>query len=194
MPANTPPIAHHRAPFATGLARGCVVFVATLALQSSSPAFATSAQTIPDAAPRVSSAHAPNDWAWPLAPPITLMRPFVAPATPYSAGHRGLDIAAQPGDGIVAAAEGVVFFAGSVAGRSTITLDHGNGVRSSIEPVDASVEVGDHVRAGEAIGTISTGGHCDAVCVHFGVRIDDAYVSPFIFLGGMPRSVLLPLG
>jgi hypothetical protein len=28
--------------------------------------------------------------------------------------------------------------------------------------------------------------------VHFGVRIDGEYVSPFLFLGGIPRAVLLP--
>ncbi len=44
------------------------------------------------------------------------------------------------------------------------------------------------------IGTVSSGGHCAAGCVHFGVRIDGEYVSPFLFLGGLPRAVLLPMG
>ena len=65
---------------------------------------------------------------------------------------------------------------------------------SAIEPVAATVRRGIAVAAGEVIGTVSAGGHCSAGCVHFGVRIDGEYVSPFLFLGGLPRAVLLPMG
>ena len=64
---------------------------------------------------------------------------------------------------------------------------------SAIEPVAATVGEGVAVSAGEVIGTVSSGGHCSAGCVHFGVRIDGEYVSPFLFLGGLPRAVLLPM-
>jgi murein DD-endopeptidase MepM/ murein hydrolase activator NlpD len=55
------------------------------------------------------------------------------------------------------------------------------------------VAPGTIVAAGDPIGTVASGGHCAAECAHFGVRVDGEYVSPFLFLGGLPRSVLLPM-
>ena len=133
-------------------------------------------------------------WSWPVPPPIVVVAPFRAPPTPYAAGHRGIDLAVDPGAAIRAAAAGTVSFAGPVAGRGVVAIDHGGGVVSAIEPVAATVAEGAAVSAGDVIGTVSSGGHCAAGCVHFGVRIDGEYVSPFLFLGGLPRAVLLPSG
>ena len=36
-------------------------------------------------------------WAWPVPAPHPIARPFIAPETPYTAGHRGLDIRADAG-------------------------------------------------------------------------------------------------
>jgi murein DD-endopeptidase MepM/ murein hydrolase activator NlpD len=135
----------------------------------------------------------PQGWSWPASPPIVVVAPFRAPPTPYAAGHRGIDLAVAPGAAITAAAAGTVSFAGAVAGRGVVAIDHGGGVVSAIEPVAASVGEGVAVAAGDVIGTVSSGGHCSAGCVHFGVRIDGEYVSPFLFLGGLPRAVLLPV-
>jgi murein DD-endopeptidase MepM/ murein hydrolase activator NlpD len=88
----------------------------------------------------------------------------------------------------------VVAFAGPVAGRGVLSIDHGDGIVSAIEPVAASVAVGDRVVAGDAIAATTAGGHCDGACAHFGVRVHGEYVSPLRFLGGLPRAVLLPLG
>ena len=130
---------------------------------------------------------------WPVGPPIALVEPFRAPPTPYSAGHRGIDLAAAHGGPVHAPADGVVSFAGPVAGRPVLSIDHGDGVVSSIEPVAASLAAGTPVTEGELIGTIGSGGHCDGSCVHFGVRVHGEYVSPMLFLGGVPRAVLLPV-
>ncbi|WP_430645414.1 murein hydrolase activator EnvC family protein [Agromyces sp. GXS1127] len=133
-------------------------------------------------------------WAWPVGPPVVVMAPFRAPPTPYAAGHRGLDLTATAGDVVVSPADGVVSFAGPVAGRGVLSIDHGDGVVSSIEPVAADVATGDSVRAGERVATVGAGGHCDAACVHFGVRVHGEYVSPLLMFGGVPRAVLLPMG
>lgn len=132
-------------------------------------------------------------WEWPIDPPVRLVEGFRAPPTPYAAGHRGIDLAAPPGTVVRAAADGVVAFAGPVAGRGVLSIDHGDGVVSAIEPVAASVGVGDRVLAGEAVAVTTEGGHCDGTCVHFGVRVHGEYVSPLLLLGGLPRAVLLPL-
>jgi murein DD-endopeptidase MepM/ murein hydrolase activator NlpD len=141
----------------------------------------------------VGSGASAGDWTWPVSPPVRVIAPFLAPPTPYSAGHRGIDIAASAGDGIVAPAPGVVTFAGRVAGRGVVAIDHGDGIVSAIEPVSASVDAGAAVDAGAPVGLVATGGHCDGSCVHFGVRLHGEYVSPLLFLGGVPRAVLLPL-
>jgi murein DD-endopeptidase MepM/ murein hydrolase activator NlpD len=152
-------------------------------------AASTSAPNPVGAAPTVS-----DSWSWPVPAPIRVVSPFRAPPTPYKAGHRGIDLLVEPAATIVAAASGTVSFAGMVAGRGVVAVDHGNGVVSAIEPVVASVAQGDVVSAGDVIGTAASGGHCTGDCVHFGVRVHGEYVSPFLFLGGLPRAVLLPLG
>ena len=135
-----------------------------------------------------------DSWSWPVPAPIRVVSPFRAPPTPYKAGHRGIDLLVEPTATIVAAASGTVSFAGMVAGRGVVAVDHGNGVVSAIEPVVASVAHGDIVSAGDVIGAAAQGGHCTGDCVHFGVRVHGEYVSPFLLLGGLPRAVLLPLG
>lgn len=167
-------------------------------LAVTSSAAATAAPDATDAArssstTRAGARPAAPDWLWPIPTPIRVVGPFVAPATAYSAGHRGIDLSVSSEAPVSAPADGVVAFAGQVAGRPTLAIDHGDGVRSAIEPVHASVVVGDVVVAGELVGRIATGGHCDSSCAHFGVRVDGEYVSPFLFLGGLPHSVLLPL-
>lgn len=132
-------------------------------------------------------------WSWPVAPPHVVTEPFVAPPDPYSAGHRGIDIAASPGRPVTAAAAGVVTFSGTVVDRPLVVIRHDDGHVSSIEPVVGSVDVGSRVTRGAPIGTVGVGGHCADGCVHFGVRLDGVYVNPMLLLGEVPPAVLLPL-
>ncbi|WP_082600165.1 M23 family metallopeptidase [Agromyces sp. Root81] len=176
-----------------------IAIVAVLALAvAGSAASASASAPSPGATERVALAGSPSPdgpaepWRWPVPAPIRVVAPFRAPPTPYAAGHRGIDIASTTAATVVAPAPGVVSFAGMVAGRPVVAIDHGAGVVSAIEPVAALVEAGAPVAAGDAIGTVSMGGHCASGCVHFGVRVDGEYVSPFLFLGGLPRAVLLP--
>lgn len=130
-------------------------------------------------------------WAWPLAPRPAITRPYLAPATRYTAGHRGIDMQAREGDAVLAPAPGIVTFAGMVAGRPVLSIAHLGDVISSVEPVVAGVRVGDAVARGQPVGVVASGGHCTARCVHWGVRLHGAYVSPLLFLAGIPRAVLL---
>lgn len=133
-------------------------------------------------------------WAWPVAAPHPVVRPYVAPATPYSAGHRGIDIAAPVGAEVRAPADGVVHFAGVVVDRPVLSIEHPGGVLSSYEPVTTELAAGDPVRRGQIVGRIVAGAHCGGdPCLHLGVRIDGTYVSPLLFLGGVPRAILYPM-
>lgn len=134
-------------------------------------------------------------WRWPIDPPRVIARPFIAPATPYSAGHRGLDLRSDAGAVVYAPADGVVHFSGVVVDRPVISIEHQGGLISSFEPVASMLAAGTLVHRGEAIGHIlgaPQSGHCGAPCLHFGVRLHGQYVSPLNYLGGIPRSVLLP--
>jgi len=140
------------------------------------------------AAPAASNAA--GNWTWPVEPPYRILRPFIAPATPYSAGHRGIDVAA-PSARVLAPSAGVVHFAGVVVDRPVLSIRHPGGLISSYEPVNALVAAGQSVARGDLIGE-AIPGHCSVPCVHFGVRRDGEYISPLNYLGGIPRSILLP--
>ncbi len=123
-----------------------------------------------------------------------VVSPFDGPVAPWRAGHRGVDLLASPGTPVRAPADGVVSFAGTVVDRPVISLRHtADGPRevlSSFEPIVAAVRPGQVVRAGQVIGWAGRGGHCDALCIHWGVRLGGSYVDP---LGWLAASVrLLP--
>ncbi len=138
----------------------------------------------------------PPRWSWPVGPPHGILRPYEAPPTRYAAGHRGIDVGASVGSEVRAPAAGVVSFAGRVVDRPVISITHPDGVISSVEPVAALVARGEDVAEGAVIGTLTDeGAHCRAgPCLHLGVRVSGEYVSPLLFLGEIPHSVLLPLG
>jgi len=129
-------------------------------------------------------------WDWPTAPPHALARPYLAPPTPYGAGHRGIDIRA-PSTEVLAPAAGIVHFVGFVVNRPVLSIEHPGGFLSSYEPVTSSLSKGDPVARGQPIGELLAG-HCAQPCLHFGVRLGGEYVSPLLLLGGVPRAVLLP--
>lgn len=132
-----------------------------------------------------------DDWVWPLTA-FRITRAYVAPAHEYGPGHRGIDLAPLSTDTVRTPADGVVAFRGSVAGRPLITIDHGDGLVTTLEPVASQLTVGSRVARGQEVGTISTGGHAAAGTVHFGVRRYGQYINPMLLLGGIPRAVLLP--
>lgn len=131
-------------------------------------------------------------WYWPLEENRAVARDYVAPADRYSAGHRGIDFAAEPGTEIHAVAEGTVTFAGMVAGRPVLTLEHQNGWKSSYEPVHTDLQAGTPVLPGAVVGTLAEpAGHGPGSLLHLGARRDGEYVSPLLLLGA-PGAVLLP--
>ena len=130
-------------------------------------------------------------WMWPVDPPRVVTRAYLAPATPWASGHRGVDVESRS-TVVYAPADGVVHFAGFVVDRPVLSIKHAGAVLSSFEPVTTTLVAGDLVRRGDVIGTLEPG-HCRVVlCLHLGARIGGEYVSPLLFLGGVPRSVLLP--
>ena len=130
---------------------------------------------------------AQGTWLWPVVGPVT--RAFDPPDTPYGSGHRGIDIATMAGTVIVAPAAGTVTFAGRIGANLFLTINHGGGVASTYSWVSGLlVRKGDAVMAGEPVARSGTGHPGDTVpSLHFGVKLDGAYVDPLLFL--LPPSV-----
>ena len=129
------------------------------------------------------AARAAGSWAWPVTGPV--IRAFDPPDTPFSSGHRGIDIAAPVGTPVRAAAAGTVTFAGPVGGRLFVTVDHGGGLESTYSFLDAvTVRRGEVVAQGQVVARSGTGHAGDVVPnLHFGVRLLDVYVDPLTYLG-----------
>lgn len=132
-------------------------------------------------------------WSWPLRPLPRVMAPFRPPPQPWLSGHRGVDLSAAAAATVAAPAAGTVTFAGWVVDRPVLTIDHGNGLRSSFEPVASELGKGDAVARGDPVGRLSGRGHCAGPCVHWGVRRGGQYVNPLQFVTDLRPSVLLPL-
>jgi murein DD-endopeptidase MepM/ murein hydrolase activator NlpD len=138
-------------------------------------------------------AVASGTWTWPVVGPV--VRGFDPPASPYGSGHRGIDIGAPDGTPVAAPAPGVVTFAGNVAGRLYVTIDHGGGLLSTASFLsNVSVRKGDLVAEGQVVALSGTGHVGDASPdLHFGIRLNGAYVDPLDYLGPANVSDLIRL-
>jgi murein DD-endopeptidase MepM/ murein hydrolase activator NlpD len=145
------------------------------------------------AAPGGARADAGGPAAWPLQPAPSVTHAFDPPGSPWGAGHRGVDLLGRPGQEVHAALAGTVTFAGTLAGRGVVVVDHG-GRRTTYEPVDPSVAVGTPVGTGAVIGHLQGGlSHCfPQACLHWGLLRGEEYLDPLSLLGLGPVR-LLPL-
>ena len=110
------------------------------------------------------------------------------------AGHWGVDYQAAPGSSVGAVADGTVSFAGQVAGRTSVSIDHGRGWVSTVSYLSAEdVARGERVRRGEVVAT--SGRAHGASSVHLSVRVAGEYVDPqWLFscrLGNIPDALSL---
>jgi murein DD-endopeptidase MepM/ murein hydrolase activator NlpD len=123
-----------------------------------------------------------GSWAWPVRGPV--IHAFEPPETPFGSGHRGIDVAAPIGTVVVAPEAGIVAFSGKVGGQLFVTLDHGGGLTSTYSWLSETlVRKGDTVPRGAPIARTGPG-HAGASVphLHFGVRLDGAYLDPMEFL------------
>ena len=165
--------------------RARVLVALTAALVAVFPASATAEPARPAA----------GLWTAPLPGESVVTRPFEPPPGPYAAGHRGADLGGVPGSPVLAAGGGVVVFAGMVAGRPVVSIDHADGLRTTYEPVDPSVGAGQVVARGSPIGTL-VAGHAGCpleACLHWGLRRGETYLDPMALLRP-PEVRLLPMG
>ena len=96
--------------------------------------------------------------------------------------HTGIDLAADYGSDIHAAADGVVTFSGGNPEKSYgyyIIIDHGNGVETLYAHCSSLyVQVGESVSQGETIAAVGSTGNSSGNHLHFEVRIDGVPRNP----------------
>jgi lipoprotein NlpD len=97
--------------------------------------------------------------------------------------NKGLDIAGQAGDPILAAADGQVVYAGAgLRGYGNlIILDHGDGHHTYYAHLSAfaqDIRPGTLVRRGEEIGQVGSTGFSTGPHLHFEIRKQGQYIDP----------------
>jgi murein DD-endopeptidase MepM/ murein hydrolase activator NlpD len=168
-------------------------------LSAAVPAAATSLADSPSLPGRVPAAvgHADpgRSGAWPLLPRPAVASGFDPPRSAWGAGHRGVDLRGHRGQVVRSTLPGTVTFAARLAGRGVVVVDHG-GVRTTYEPVDAGVRVGERVGRGAPIGTLQVfASHCfPQACLHWGALRGSTYLDPLTFVGAGPVRLLPLLG
>jgi murein DD-endopeptidase MepM/ murein hydrolase activator NlpD len=133
-------------------------------------------------------------FGWPLPGRPVVERPFLPPATAYGPGHRGVDLSATLGQLVLAAGPGWVTYAGMLAGRGVVTVTHAGGLRTTYEPVEPSVHVGDAVVHGSVLGHLSVG-HAACrrfTCLHWGLLRGQLYLDPLWLLRSGPLRLKPP--
>lgn len=140
---------------------------------------------------RARSTIAPRSGECPFRAPVDgrLVDGFRLDAGEYGPGNRGLEYASAPGDTARAVGAGVVVFAGQVAGRLVVSVDHAGGLRSSLTGL-ASIGVteGDPVHRGAQLGTVGAR-------LHLGIREGRRYLDPAALIcddGAHARLVPVP--
>jgi murein DD-endopeptidase MepM/ murein hydrolase activator NlpD len=127
----------------------------------------------------------PGLFSWPVTGPIT--SPFGIRHDPISGAtrrHNGIDIAAEMGATISAAAAGTVIYAGWEGGYgNTIVIDH-DGAVSTLYGHCSQIFVsnGQEIQRGQAIGAVGSTGHSTGPHLHFEVRVNGEAVDPTVRL------------
>ena len=98
--------------------------------------------------------------------------------------HNGIDLAAPSGSAILAAYNGKVVSAAYNASMGNyVMIDHGNNLYTIYMHASALyVSTGENVAKGQQIAAVGSTGRSTGPHLHFGVRLNGSYVSPWNYL------------
>ena len=138
------------------------------------------------AALRRTPAGSPIPLAWPLLAPVG--DGFGPRGDRF---HAGIDLVAPPGTEVMAAAPGLVTWAGGRAGGwgKLVTVAHGRGVRTMYAHLATiDVKVGDWISGGTVLGRVGATGDATGPHLHFEVRVKGAAIDPLRALVPLVRA------
>lgn len=131
-------------------------------------------------------------WVWPVKG--GLEREYSVEALAYDVTmadwrtHDGIDIAANAGEVVVAAADGTVeSVEKDELYGTTVVISHGNGIKTVYSNLaeTPTVEVGDEVKAGDVIGSVGDTAICEIgepAHLHFSMSKDGKSINPMEYM------------
>jgi murein DD-endopeptidase MepM/ murein hydrolase activator NlpD len=126
---------------------------------------------------------------------VGIRSPYGWRVDPWPEFHEGVDLAADYGDSVVAAAAGTVVFAQYDGGfGNRVAIDHGNGYQTwycHLARIDVSP--GQYVRKAQHIALVGSTGESTGPHLHYQVMLDGKPVDPTPYLNGVPDKVLASL-
>jgi murein DD-endopeptidase MepM/ murein hydrolase activator NlpD len=104
--------------------------------------------------------------------------------TPFTGEHSGVDIEGETGDPIVAAASGIVEFAGDDGDGYglKVVIRHDDKMSTLYSHLTDTIVSKGRVERGQKIGTVGCSGSCSGDHLHFEVLINDSPTDPMEFL------------
>ncbi|MBW3089104.1 M23 family metallopeptidase [Bifidobacterium sp. 82T24] len=137
-------------------------------------------------------------YIWPIdvddgnGPVVT--RSFDNPSQPWMPGHRGVDLSTVKNQRLIAPEDGRIAFAGTVATKHVVTIEHDAGIITTYEPAVSDLPPGSAVVQGQRFATVRGGSdHCGESCVHWGMKTGrTTYMDPEHAVNPQ-RIVLKPL-
>jgi murein DD-endopeptidase MepM/ murein hydrolase activator NlpD len=110
--------------------------------------------------------------------------------------HKGVDLGADYGETVHAAAAGTIVAAGWDDGGygNKIDIDHGNGYHTWYAHLSrVEVQIGQHVYKGQTIAQVGSTGFSTGPHLHYQVMLNGTPIDPEPFLHGVPSNVLASL-
>jgi murein DD-endopeptidase MepM/ murein hydrolase activator NlpD len=126
---------------------------------------------------------------------VGIRSPFGWRVDPWPEFHQGVDLDADYGDPVRAAAAGTVVAAAYDGGYGNkVDIDHGNGYHTwycHLSRID--VQPGQYVMKAEHIALVGSTGESTGPHLHYQVMLDGHAVDPTPYLNGVPEEVLARL-
>jgi murein DD-endopeptidase MepM/ murein hydrolase activator NlpD len=126
---------------------------------------------------------------------VGIRSPFGWRVDPWPEFHQGVDLDADYGDPVRAAAAGTVVAAGYDGGYGNkVDIDHGNGYHTwycHLSRID--VRPGQYVMKAEHIALVGSTGESTGPHLHYQVMLDGHAIDPTPYLNGVPEKVLASL-
>jgi murein DD-endopeptidase MepM/ murein hydrolase activator NlpD len=115
--------------------------------------------------------------------------------SPWPEFHKGVDLEADYGEAVHAAAAGTVVSAGWDGGYGIkVDIDHGNGYHTWYAHLSrADVQPGQYVRKAQTIARVGSTGASTGAHLHYQIMLDGSAVDPAPYLYGVPTRVMAAL-